>query len=159
MNEIIFPPGESFSSPCILFRFYHIALPFSYLESSLFGSVISVVVQWLRLHASSAGVTGSIPGQGTGVPHGIGHAPPKKKIEKAFCMDSRCLLLGFPGGSDGKESARNAGDLGSSPGSGRSPREGSGYPLQYSCLENSMDRGAWRATVHGVTKSWTRQSD
>ena len=62
-------------------------------------------------------------------------------------MDSRCLLLGFPGGSDGKESARNAGDLGSSPGSGRSPREGSGYPLQYSCLENSMDRGAWQATV------------
>ena len=80
MNEIIFPPGESFSSPCVLFRFYHIALPFSYLESSLFGSVISVVVQWLRLHASSAGVTVSIPGQGTEVPHGIGHAPlPKKK--------------------------------------------------------------------------------
>ena len=82
MNEIIFPPGESFSSPCILFRFYHIALPFSYLESSLFGSVISVVVQWLRLHAFYAGVTGSIPGQGTGVPHGIGHAPQKKKLKR-----------------------------------------------------------------------------
>ena len=49
--------------------------------------------------------------------------------------------MGFPGGSDGKESARNAGDLGLIPGLGRSPREGNGYPLQYSCLENSMDRG------------------
>ena len=49
----------------------------------------------------------------------------------------------------------NAGDLGSTPGSGRSPGEGNGNPLQYSCLENHMDRGAWWATVHGVTKSWT----
>ena len=66
---------------------------------------------------------------------------------------------GFPGGSDGKESACNSGDLGSVPGSGRSPGEGVGNPLQYSCLENFMDRGTWRATVHGVTKSWTRLSD
>ena len=63
-----------------------------------------------------------------------------------------------PGGSDGEESACNAGDLGSIPGSGRCPREGSSYPLQYSCLENSMDRGAWWATVHGVAKSQTRLS-
>ena len=62
---------------------------------------------------------------------------------------------GFPGGSDGKESALNAGDLGSIPGSGRSPGEGNGKSLQYSCLENPMDRGAWRATVHGVLKSQT----
>ena len=54
------------------------------------------------------------------------------------------------GGLDGKESACNAGDLGSIPGSGRSPGEGSGYPLQYFCLEDPMDRGAWQATVHGV---------
>ena len=60
--------------------------------------------------------------------------------------------LGFPGGSDSKESAYNAGDLGSIPGSGRSPGEGNGYPLQYSCLENPMDRGAWWAIVHGVTQ-------
>ena len=71
-----------------------------------------------------------------------------------------CLALirgqvGIPGGSDGKESSCNAGDLGSIPGSGRSPGEGNGYPLQYSCLENSMDRGAWRATVNGVAKRWT----
>ena len=67
--------------------------------------------------------------------------------------------LGFPGGSDGKESAHNAGDLGLISGSGRFPGEGNGNALQYSCLENSVDRGAWRATVHGVTKSWTRLSN
>ena len=61
----------------------------------------------------------------------------------------------FPSGSDGKESAYNTEDLGSIPGSGRSPEEGNGNPLQYSCLENSMDRGAWEATVHGVAKSQT----
>ena len=61
---------------------------------------------------------------------------------------------GFPGGSDGKESACNAGDQSLIPGSGRSG-EGNGNPLQYSCLENSMDGGAWWATVHGVTKSRT----
>ena len=64
----------------------------------------------------------------------------------------------FPGGSDGKASVYHAGDLGSIPGSGRSPGEGNGNPLQYSCLENPMDRGAWRATVHGVTKSQTPKS-
>ena len=64
----------------------------------------------------------------------------------------------FPGGSDGKESACNAVDLGSIPGLGRSPGEGNGCPLQYSCSENSMNRGAWRATVHGVAKSRTRLS-
>ena len=65
----------------------------------------------------------------------------------------------FPGGSDGKASAYNAGDPGSIPGSRRSPGEGNGNPLQHSCLENPMDRGAWLAAVHGVTKSWTRLSD
>ena len=62
---------------------------------------------------------------------------------------------GFPGGSDGKDSACNAGYLGSIPGLGRSPREGSGYPLQYSCLENSMDRGVWQAIVHKIAESDT----
>ena len=57
------------------------------------------------------------------------------------------------------ESAYNAGDSGSIPGSGRSPGEGNGNPLQYSCLENSIDRGTWWATVHGVTKSQTQLSD
>ena len=65
------------------------------------------------------------------------------------------LIEGFCGGSDGKESACNAGDLGSIAGLGRSPGKGKGYPLQYSGLETSMDRGAWQATVHGVAKNWT----
>ena len=63
--------------------------------------------------------------------------------------------VGAPGGSLGKESACNAGDLGSVPGSGRSPGGGHGNPLQCSCLENPMDRGAWRAAVRGVAKSGT----
>ena len=65
------------------------------------------------------------------------------------------VFLGFSGGSDGKESTCNAGDLSSIPGLGRSPGGGHGNPLQYSCLENPMDRGDWQATVHGVAKSWT----
>ena len=63
------------------------------------------------------------------------------------------------GGSEVKASASNAGDLGSIPGLGRSPGEGNGNPLQYSCLENPRDRGARQATVHGVAKSQTRLSD
>ena len=74
-------------------------------------------------------------------------------------VELEVILRGFPGSLDGKASAYNVGDLGSSPGSGRSPGEGNGNPLQYSCLENPMDGGAWWATVHGVTKSWTRLSD
>ena len=69
------------------------------------------------------------------------------------------MLMGFPGGSEGKTSACNAGDLGSIPGLGRSPGEGKGNPLQYSCQENPMDREAWQTTVHGITKSQTRLSD
>ena len=61
-------------------------------------------------------------------------------------------ILGFPGGSDGKESVCKSGYPCLVPGSGRSPGEGNGYPLQYSCLENSLDRGAWWATVHRVAK-------
>ena len=66
---------------------------------------------------------------------------------------------GFPGGSEVKASACNEGDLGLIPGSGRSPGEGNGNPLQYSCLENPMGGGAWWATVHGVAKSRTRLSE
>ena len=64
-------------------------------------------------------------------------------------------MMGFPGGSDGKESACNTGNLNSIPGSGRSPGEGNGNPVQYSCLRNPMDRGAWWATVHKVEKRRT----
>ena len=67
-------------------------------------------------------------------------------------------ILRLPRWLSGKESACNAGDVGLIPGSGRSPGGGSGNPLQYSCLENSMDRGVWWIIVHGVTKSWTQLS-
>ena len=78
---------------------------------------------------------------------------------KQITNENLQYCMGFPGGSDGKASACNEGDLGSIPGSERSPGEGNGNPLQYSCLENLMDRGAWQATAHGVTKSQTRLSD
>ena len=66
------------------------------------------------------------------------------------------VFLGFPGSAVGKESACSARDPGSIPGLGRFPGEGNGNPLQYSCLENPMDKGAWWAAVHGVAKSWAR---
>ena len=65
--------------------------------------------------------------------------------------------MGFPGGSDGKESAHNVGDLGAIPGLGRSFAEGKGNPSQYSCLEHSMDRGPWQTTVHWVAESDTTE--
>ena len=69
------------------------------------------------------------------------------------------VVLCFPGSSYGKESTCNAGDPGLIPGSGRSPGEGPGNPLQYSCLENPLDGAAWQATVHGLAKSLTRLRD
>ena len=63
----------------------------------------------------------------------------------AMWMDLE-IIMGFPGGSDGKESAHNVVDLGLTPGLGRFPGDGKGYPRQYSCLDNPMDRGAWQAT-------------
>ena len=69
------------------------------------------------------------------------------------------ILRSFPGGSAGKESACNVGDPGLVPGLERSTGKGTGNPLQYSCLENPMDRGAWQTAVHGVTKSQTQLSD
>ena len=87
------------------------------------------------------------------------HLAPDPGPEYPF---SRVTSLGFPGGSDSKEFPCSAGDTGVPgliPGSGRSPGGGNGNPLQHSCLENSMDRGAWWATVHGVAKSRTLLSD
>ena len=77
---------------------------------------------------------------------------------KAYAL-RKSLSFCFPGGSEVKASAHNVGDLGSIPGSGRCPGEGNGNPLQYSCLENPMDGGAWWPTVHRVAKSRTRLSD
>jgi len=84
--------------------------------------------------ACNAGDPSSIPGSGRSPEEGI--------------------FLGFSGGADNKEPAYNARDFGSVPGLRRFPEKGNSYPFQYSWLENSMDRGAWQAIVHGVTKSW-----
>ena len=90
----------------------------------------------------------------------LGNFPKYSFHPKYICCESRNdLSHGLPRGSDGKKSTCDAGDLGLIPGSERSPGEGNGYPIQYSHLENSMERGAWWATVHGVTKSRTRLSD
>ena len=79
-----------------------------------------------------------------------------KHILKLYTHNiAHTYTLGFPSGLVGKESTCNTGDLGLIPGSGRSPGEENGNPLQYSCLENFMDRGVWQATVHGVAKSRT----
>ena len=85
--------------------------------------------------------------------------PAKPFLQPLQVYKVALYALGFTDGLDGKESACNAGDPGSISGSGRSPEEGNGNPFQYSCLENPMDRGAWRATVHGVVKSWTYLSN
>ena len=74
---------------------------------------------------------------------------------EAKLTEYKTSTLGFLGDSDGKESACNARDLSLTPGTGRSPGEGNAYPLQYPCLENSTDRGAWHAAVHGAAKSQT----
>ena len=185
---------------------------------------ISLAVQWLRLHVSNVGGSGSIPSQGTKIPDCTavqGGQKVKRKKEKLRLKEMICPrphysivreqvlrhfylcssikpaslfelskngesvnsssqmelihiqgivvfifqrpvispvvshLLAFPGGSVVKNPPANAGDVSWIPRSGRSPREGKGYPLQYSCLENSIDRGALRAIVHGVTKSQT----
>ena len=92
----------------------------------------------------------------------VGLPPVRKLLGMGFhgsCIFRRLSLrLGFPCGSEGRESACNAGELGSIPELVRSPGEGNGYPLQYSCLENFMNRGAWWSTFHGVTKNLTRLS-
>ena len=81
-------------------------------------------------------------------------------IYKAYSiLPATWELFTISGGSEVKESARSVGDPGLIPGSGRFPGKGNGNPLRYSCLENPKGRGAWRATVHGVSKSWTRLSD
>ena len=98
----------------------------------------------------------SLPGSSV---HGIFQARVLEWVAIALSisyMERSLTLLGFPGGSDGNESACNAGELVLIPELGRSPGEGNGYPLQYSCLKNSMDRAACLATVHRVAKSGTR---
>ena len=103
---------------------------------------------------------GSSPLDASGV---VSHLPSPRELLVLYTQSTYYILsltyyfiLGLQQWLRGQESACNAGDTGSIPGSGRSPGKGNGNPLQYSCLENRMDRGAWRATVRGVIKSWTR---
>ena len=97
----------------------------------------------------------------SGLPHFSSTTRKSSQLRSPHLISSYQMvnISQLPGSSDGKESACNAGDLGLIPELGRSPGEGNDYPLQYSCLENSMDIGAWRATVVGVAKSWSRLSD
>ena len=97
--------------------------------------------------------------------HHVDETGPQVKsiiLKEDFCFQNvsyqvyAIVALGFPGGSEGKESACNEGDQGSIPGSGRLPGKENGYPLRYFCLENSTDRGGWWATVHGVTEGRTQ---
>ena len=87
------------------------------------------------------------------------HSPLYSVHDSVFSALPQYGSGGFLGGSDSKESACNAEDEGLIPGLGRSPGEGHGYPLQSSCLEDSMDREAWRATDHGIERRWTQLRD
>ena len=101
---------------------------------------------WLRASSSLAKTLGEI-------------SIPKMQCSWLDILAKARVTEGFPGGSEVKVSACNSGDLGSIPGSGRSPGKGNDNPLQYSCLENPVEGGAWWATVHRVTKSQTWLSD
>ena len=118
-------------------------------------------VNKLTSPASPALQTDSLPLEPPGKPVNpkllIYYHSPKQHFQ--FARTICYHLTMFPGGSEVKASACNVGDLSSIPGSGRSLGEGNGNPLQYSCLENPLDRGAWCAAVHGVAKSRTRLSD
>ena len=115
------------------------------------GSSTGSVAEAHGLSCSKA--CGTFPGQGLNL---CLLRPQDLSRQGSPCLDFCCLArLGLPGGSDGKESACSAGDLGSIPGWGRSPGEGHSNPLQYSCLGNPMDRGAWPTAVRGFAKSQT----
>ena len=82
----------------------------------------------------------------------------KKNQEIGSCIQYNKGFLGVTSGKESAYSTGDAGDVGLTPGSGRSPRGGNGNPLQYSCWNNSRDRGTWQATMHGVANSWTQLS-
>ena len=120
---------------------------FIYTNRFFFGSIFRILFSDISVGKEStcnAGNPGLIPGSRRSVGEGIGYPS---------------SIVGLLCGSAGKESVCNVGDLGLIPGLGRFPGEGKGYPLQYSGLENSMDRIAWQVIVHGVAKNWTHLSD
>ena len=142
--ELEVPPSLPSPPPPPRHTHVHPRLPDSWIRSPIFGHPsprVSLVAQLVKnppaMQESPLGFLG-----GQGFPWRRDRLPTP-------------VLLRFPGGSAGKESARNAGDLGSIPGWGRSPGGGKGYPLWCPGLQNPMDRGAWQATVHGVAESGT----
>ena len=141
----IFPSIRVFSSEltlCVRWPKYW-SFSFSISPSNAYSGLISFKIYWFDLLA----VQGTFKSL-------LQHHSLKASI--LWCSD---FFMGFPGDSEVKVSACNAGDLGSIPGSGRSPGEGNGNPLQYSCLENPMDGGAWWAAVHGIAEGRTQLSD
>ena len=94
-----------------------------------------------------------------GICHPVAFQDPRAAFGVSFQSRYRLRAMDFTGGSVLKNPPANAGDTVLVPESGRSPGEGNGNSLQYSCLENSVDRGAWWAIGHGVTKSWTQRGD
>ena len=127
--------------------------------SSVHGILRTRILEWVVMSSSRVS---SLPRDRTCIFYAYLHwqvdslppVPPRKSLDILVLRCKYVLLRSFCGSSDGKESACNAADSGSIPGPGRSPEEGNSFPLQYSCLENPMDRGAWWAAVHEVTKSW-----
>ena len=127
------------------------------------GILQAKILQWVAMPSSRGS---SPPRDGTQVSHIVGRlftmwaTREAQLLRRGLCDWGWVNLdLGFPGDSDGKESACNMKDTGLIPGLRRTHGEGNGNPLQYSSLEKSMDREAWQATVYGVTKSWTQLSD
>ena len=144
----------------ILWKWLH------YLKQSTFSMQILSNYQWYFHRTRIKDFTMCVKTQKT--PNSQRHPEKEKQSWRNQPFWPQAILLiqsysnqdeSFPGDSIGKESNCSAGDLGSIPGSGRSPGEGNGYPLQYSCLKNPMDREAWWATVHGIAKSQTQQSN
>ena len=139
----IFPSIRVFSNESVLRirwpKFW--SFSFSISPSNEYSGLISFRMDWLDLLAVQGTLNSLL----------------QRHSSKASILQCSAFFIVhlFPGGPDGKASACNAGDLGSISGSGRSPGEGNGNPLQYSCLENSMDEGAWWAAVHRVTKRLT----
>ena len=135
-------------------------MDFSLPGSSVHGIFQTRILEWVVMPSSRVS---SLPRDRARVSYVYLHrqvdslplVPPGKYLDILVLRCEYVLLQSFCGSSDSKESACNAGELGSIPGSGRSPEEGNSFPLQYSCLENPVDRGAWWATVHEVTKSRT----
>ena len=124
-------------------------------------SSVCVLVSWLfTLAENSPSRPGRMAQQFPPPPRWLSQSCMSRGARHTMILcDPIYLQPHIPGDSDSKESACNAGDPGSIPGSGKPPGEGKGYPFQYSCLVNSTDRGTWWATEQGVTKNWTGLSD